>query len=87
MIGVLLNNTGFAYQSKSLYDQAISDYNRALEIDLRYVRAYFNMALAYDQIGRIKEAIEAYRGFIQYAPGGYQMQIEHATKRIKELEK
>ncbi len=37
-------NRGIVYQRKGQYDQAISDYNKALEINPRYALAYYNRA-------------------------------------------
>ena len=34
------NNRGLAYGEKGQYDQAISDFNKALEINSRYADAY-----------------------------------------------
>ncbi len=41
------NNRGNAYYSKGQYDQAISDFNKALEINPRYALAYNNRGVAY----------------------------------------
>ena len=79
-------NRGNAYQSKDHYDQAISDYNKALEINPGYAAAYFSKALACDEVGRISEAIEAYRGFIQHAFPEYARYISHARRRLRALE-
>ena len=80
-------NRGNAYYKKGEYDRAISDYKRALEINPRYAEAYYNKALACEKAGLTKEAIEAYRGFIQYAPPQYAGYIEQVRQRIRELGK
>ncbi len=51
-------NRGVAYQRKSQYDQAISDYTKALEINPRYALAYYNRALAYENTGQYDKAWE-----------------------------
>ena len=38
---------GIAYREKGQYDQAISDYTKALEIDPKSGGAYYNRATAY----------------------------------------
>jgi tetratricopeptide (TPR) repeat protein len=38
---------GIAYYKENLYDQAISDYTKALEIEPRYALAYVNRGIAY----------------------------------------
>ena len=47
MIGVFLRNVGVAYDSKGQYDQAIADYNKALEINPKSAIAYTNPGIAY----------------------------------------
>ena len=59
---------GFVYGKKLQYDQAISEFNKAIDINPRYHKAYFGKAEALEKLGRIKEAIESYRNFLQYCP-------------------
>jgi tetratricopeptide (TPR) repeat protein len=47
MLADAYNNRGIAYDSKGQYDQAIADYNNALEINPRYAMAYYNRGIAY----------------------------------------
>jgi tetratricopeptide (TPR) repeat protein len=49
---------GVAYKSTGQYDQAISDYTKALEINPRYALAYYNRALAYENTGQYDKAWE-----------------------------
>ena len=49
--------------------------------------AYFNKGQACQSAGRIKEAIEAFKGFIQYASPQYAPYIEKARQLIRELER
>ena len=81
------NNRGAAYKDKGLYDRAMFDYDKAIEIDPRFAEAYFNKAIACEKAGHIQKAIEAYMGFIQYAPPQYASYIERVRQRVKELEK
>lgn len=81
------NNRGVAYYHKGHYDKAISDYNKALDIFPDYV-PYYNKAVACDDAGQIKEAIESYRNFIRLAPVKYfASAIEYANQRIMSLER
>ncbi len=41
------NNRGFAYYLKQEYDRAITDYNKAIELDPKYAMAYNNRGIAY----------------------------------------
>ncbi len=51
-------NRGIAYGKKGQYDQAISDYNKALEINPRDALAYNNRGLAYLRNGQYDKAWE-----------------------------
>ena len=79
------HNRGTAYLYKEDLEEAIADFNKALEINPGYAETYFNKALACEKIGHPKEAIEAYRGFIENASPQYTPYIERANKRINIL--
>ncbi len=51
-------NRGLAYFEKGQYDQAISDYTKALEINPRYARAYYDRGSAYARKGQYDKAWE-----------------------------
>ncbi len=51
-------NRGNAYAKKGQYDQAISDYTKALEINPRYAFAYHNRGVAYLGKGQYDKAWE-----------------------------
>ncbi|MDB4303731.1 tetratricopeptide repeat protein [Desulfosarcina sp.] len=80
---------GVSCFKKGNYDQAISHYDRALEIDPQYAEAYFNKAIIYEKRGRNKDAVEAYREFLHYAHGGTQWIpiIGVAVESIIEIER
>jgi Tfp pilus assembly protein PilF len=63
------NNRGNAYLHKGSIDQALSDYNRALEIDPGYANAYNNRGNAYLQKGDIGQAIFNYNEALKINPG------------------
>ena len=68
-----------------MYDKAILDLNKAIELNPAYADAYFNKALACEKTGRIREALEAYKAFIQRAPSQYSLMIEHVRQRIRKF--
>ena len=68
-------------------EMAIADFNKALEINPGYAETYFNKALACEKIGHPKEAIEAYRGFIENVLPQHVTYINYAKKRVRELSK
>src|SRR3990172_4271982 len=81
------NNLGIAYgKGKGLHDKAISDFNKGIELNPEYPDVYFNKAQLCEKTGRIREAVETYKEFIQYAPPQYSRIIGHATQRIITLE-
>ncbi len=55
---VAYNNRGNAYARKDQHDQAISDLNKALEINPRLALAYYNRGLAYARKGQYDKAWE-----------------------------
>jgi tetratricopeptide (TPR) repeat protein len=80
-------NRGIVYVRKKLYDMAIEDFDRAISRDKESANAYFNKALVCEKVGKIKEAIEAYKNFINYATPKLASYVDGAKDRIVELEK
>ena len=54
-------NRGNAYVSLGNYKLAISDFDRAIEINPNYAKAYFNRGLAYNILGKYNQAIEDFK--------------------------
>jgi len=93
------NKRGIAYAKTGHYDQAISDFNRALELNPKDVKAYYNRGLAYYQKGEYDQAIsdfnkaleinpidaKAYyiRGLAYYQKGEYDQAISDYTKALE----
>ena len=50
------NNRGIAYFDLQNYEQAISDYNRAIEINPKYAEAYYNRGLLYQILDETEKA-------------------------------
>ena len=48
---ITFNNRGLAYYDKDEYDLAISDYDRAIELDGDYLFAFINRGNAYSKKG------------------------------------
>ena len=53
-----INNRGVVYDELGDQRQAISDYDRAIEINPDYAKAYFNRGIAYGKLGYDSKAIE-----------------------------
>ncbi len=61
-------NRGIAYGKKGQYDQAISDLNKALEINPRLALAYFTRGLSYAAKGQHDQAISDYNKALEINP-------------------
>ncbi len=62
------NKRGVAYARKGQYDQAISDFNKALEINPRYATAYYNRGVAYARKGQYDQAISDFTKALEINP-------------------
>lgn len=93
------NNRGNAYLSLGNYQQAIEDFNKAIELDPNYAKAHNNRGLAYGSLGKYDLAIENFdatinlnnresrayynRGNVFKALGNYQKAIEDYNRAIE----
>ena len=66
------NNRGNAYRDKGVYDLAITDYNKAIELNRDYVDAYYNRGNAYSNQGELDRAITDYNKVIGINPDDIQ---------------
>ena len=62
------SNRGVAYAAKSQYDQAISDYTKALEINPRFAWAYYNRGNAYMRKDQYDQAISDFNKVLEINP-------------------
>jgi Zn-dependent protease len=58
---------GMEYHDAKQYDDAIARYRQAISSDQNFGPAYINLGLAYLGKGKRREAIQAFRGTIQFA--------------------
>ena len=77
---------GIAFADKGDYIRAIDDYHKALALSPESGMVQFNRARACQKVGRIAEAIAAYREFIKFAPTQYKQYIEPVKAQIAALE-
>jgi tetratricopeptide (TPR) repeat protein len=61
-------NRGLAYDDKGQYDQAISDYSKAIEINSGIAEAYINRGNAYSKKSQYDKAISDYSKAIEINP-------------------
>jgi len=62
------NNQGIAFDKIGQYDQAISSFNKAIEINPKYTDAYFNRGMAYAAKGQFNQAISDYNKVLESNP-------------------
>ena len=62
------NDRGIAYHQKGQYDQAISAFNKALEIDPRHAESYNNRGIARFQKGQYDRAISDFSKVLEINP-------------------
>jgi tetratricopeptide (TPR) repeat protein len=62
------NNRGTAFGEKGEYDQAISHFNNAIEINPRYIKAYNNRGIVYRLKGQYDKAISDFNKAIEINP-------------------
>jgi len=62
-------NLGVELASQGKFDQALSHYNRALQLNPKYSKTYSNLGIALKSMGRLDDAITNYRRAIELEPG------------------
>jgi len=65
---IAYNNRGNVYQYLEQYDKAISDYNKAIELNPNYAKAYNNRGVAYDDLKQYDKAISDYTKALELNP-------------------
>ena len=87
-------NLGMLYRAQGLDDKGIAQFRRAVEIDPRYFKAHFELALALEAVGQFDEALDelavaesAYRtdGTYWYRRGFLEFRLQHANKALESL--
>jgi len=63
------NNYGAELLKQGKLVEAITEFQRAVELDPSYVAAQRNLGYAYDRQGKVEEAVAAYRKAIELEPG------------------
>ncbi|HEX2694177.1 MAG TPA: tetratricopeptide repeat protein, partial [Acidobacteriota bacterium] len=78
--------TGIAYSYLGEYDQAISFLERALAIRPTPT-GYFNLAVAYEKSGNIREAVKYFRLYLDNSRGESETNIRKAKAELERLGK
>ena len=67
-LAVIYYNRGLAYARSNQYEEAINDFNKALELDPKYAGAYNNRGNVYHELKQYKKAIEDYNKALELNP-------------------
>lgn len=62
------NALGFAYFNMEKSDLAVTEYKKAVQLQPGYVTAWNNLGNAYEKASKTKDAYDAYREALSYAP-------------------
>jgi tetratricopeptide (TPR) repeat protein len=62
------SDQGVAYLDRQRYDEAIAEFNKAIEIDPDFADAYYNRGIANSKKGNLNQAISDYTKAIQINP-------------------
>jgi 4-amino-4-deoxy-L-arabinose transferase-like glycosyltransferase len=73
-------NAGVLLYGKKEYDASVDEYRRALEVDPRNWRAWYNMGNSYAMLKRRDDAVAAYREVLRIHPG-----FEQAERQLRAL--
>jgi len=68
VVGVFLSSLGAAYIDRGMYDEAIVELEKAIEMNPSYEEAYTNLGVAYAGKGMYDEAISEYNKAIEIDP-------------------
>jgi tetratricopeptide (TPR) repeat protein len=81
-----LQYAGIAHSYLGEYDVAITYLKQALAIQPTPV-GYFNLAVAYEKSGRLREAAEYFRLYLENSQGESEVNIRKAQAELERLEK
>lgn len=81
-------SVGFDFWNNSQYQEAVECYEKVIELNPDYTNAYYNLALAQDEVGIYHLALknfETYLSLDNYKTPKTPKCVEYAKRRIKEL--
>jgi serine/threonine protein kinase len=81
------SNKGNALYTLGRFTEAIVALNKAIDIDALNESAWLHKAVVEDRLGLHREAAASYRKFLALPPAQYATHIDHARKRLAELER
>ena len=84
-----MDSCGIIYRNVGQNEKAIEEFTRAIEIDPKYVNAFFNRGVTYGNIGQWKKAIDDYEIVLKINPNylGASNNKEISEKKLKNMKK
>ncbi len=79
------NNLGNCYMLLQKPFNAIEEYQTAVKLDPRNIEAYYNLALNFENVGILNQAVYYYDIFCKSAPPMYRDQQQSSCRRAQEL--
>lgn len=79
------NNLGNCYMLLQEPFNAIEEYQTAVKLDPRNIEAYYNLALNFENVGILNQAVYYYQIFCKSAPPLYSDQQQSSCRRAGEL--
>jgi tetratricopeptide (TPR) repeat protein len=72
-VAVAYNNRGGTLMLEKKYEEALSDYNKAIELRPNYYDAYNNRGLLLSDMNRINEALKDYNRAVEFGPNHFEV--------------
>jgi len=82
-----MEGLGYSYEGKRDYEKAIDAYQKLIDLReaFQLADAHLGMGRCYEKVGKTREALEHYRGFINASPKSQMANI--VLRKISNLEK
>jgi tetratricopeptide (TPR) repeat protein len=84
--GVVRLEYGNALAAARRNDEALAQYQAALELEPYWAEAYFRVARAHDVLGQTARAAPLYRQYLERAPRSQSQGIQMVARRLAEIE-
>lgn len=79
----IYNDLANALVKQKKYDEAIEHYNRAIQLEPTFARAYYNKGMALSEQNRLSEAIEEFRHVLRFYPRDAEMHCNVGTLLLR----
>ncbi|KAI8854197.1 serine/threonine-protein phosphatase 5-like protein [Chytridium lagenaria] len=85
---ILYSNRAFAYIRSEFYGAAITDAEAAINLDPKFVKAYYRRAVGHMALGKLKDAVKDFRAVVKVAPrdADAKLKLSECEKELKRVE-